>query len=273
MKSYSVLALLLGLWVSLSSCEDVVDVELEKSKPVLVVDGWITDQPGPQTIRLKTTAPYFSNGASPVVTGATVTIRDNQGQTEVLKETAPGVYQTQSLRGKVGNQYTLTVKTGSEEYTAETAIRRTFPIDSIGTVYQKESMGRKEGYTLRFYGREPLGVGDSYRLKVYRNDTLLNSPHDLIFLEDRYVDGNYFKGLDLGLEPFRKGDKVRIENHSITEDTYAFLTELSTQMRNGGMFANPPANVRSNIKAVQGGKKATGWFGGSAVSSAERVVE
>ena len=273
MKRSSIMVLLLGLWVVLSSCEDVVDVKLEKGEPLLVVDGWITDQPGPYTVRLKTTAPYFNNSATPAVIGATVTIQDNEGHTDILEETAPGVYATQAIQGKIGNQYTLKVKLGSEAYTAETTIKRTFPIDSVGVAYQKETMGRKDGYLVKVYGKEPMGVGDSYRLKVFRNDTLLNRPGELIYLEDRYIDGNYFKGLDLGLDLFRKGDKVRIENHSITEDTYAFFTELSRQMQNGGLFTDPPANVRSNIRTIQGSKKAIGWFGGSAVSSAERLVQ
>ncbi len=79
--------------------------------------------------------------------------------------------------------------------------------------------------------------------------------------------------VQLNFEPFKAGDKVRVENWSITDDTYTFYTELQQQILNGGLFANPPANVRTNVfNRNASGRKAVGWFGGAGVAAREVTV-
>jgi len=68
-------------------------------------------------------------------------------------------------------------------------------------------------------------------------------------------------------KPFQVGDRIKIEVCSITEDNYYFYNEMVTQINNGGLFANPPANVRTNVMNRNPGsaKKAVGYFGGMGV--------
>lgn len=272
MKKYNLICLLL-LLAGLASCEDVVDVKLDEGQTLLAVDGWITDAPGPYTIRLSTTAPYFNNSAAPRVQGAVVTITDNEGNSEVLQEKEPGNYLISTMRGKVGNTYILNIQTGGEEYTAQTKINRVPAIDSLGVRFRKESGFTEEGYYVYYYGPEPVGVGDSYRFKIFKNDTLLSKPENLIIAEDKLVDGNYIGNVGLNFDPFEAGDKIRVENWAITEDAYQFYMELQQQIFNGGLFASPPTNVRTNVfNKDPKGKKAVGWFGGAAVSTREVTI-
>ncbi len=276
MKNISIsqrLFFLLLVLAGLSSCEDVVDVKLDEGQTLLAVDGWVTDQPGPYTIGLSTTAPYFNNQPAPGARGAEVTITDNEGNRETLQEAEPGKYLTQTLRGKTGNSYTLNIKWNGEEYTARTRINRVPAIDSLGIRFRKGGGFMDEGYYIYYFGPEPAGVGDNYRFKVYKNDTLLSKPQNLIVAEDKLVDGNYIGNVQLNFEPFKAGDKVRVENWSITDDTYTFYTELQQQILNGGLFANPPANVRTNVfNRNASGRKAVGWFGGAGVAAREVTV-
>ncbi len=261
---------LLGLW----SCEDVIDVALDEGETLLVVDGWVTDQPGPYTIRLTTTAPYFSNQSTPRVSEASVRITDSEGFSEVLQENEPGIYQTSQLRGKIGNTYTLHIAVEGEEYEAQTSIRRVPLIDSLGFEYEEESpFIEEEGYYVSYFGPEPAGKGDFYRFKVYQNNQMLADPGDLIFVDDELVDGNYIHDFMLNDEAFQEGDTIRVENWSITEDAYYFYLELLPQIENFGLFANPPANVRTNVvNKNPEGLKAVGWFGGAGVSAKEAII-
>lgn len=43
----------------LTSCEDIIDLELEQNDSQLVVDAWLNDQPGPQVIKLRRTIDRF----------------------------------------------------------------------------------------------------------------------------------------------------------------------------------------------------------------------
>ncbi|MDJ1472616.1 DUF4249 domain-containing protein [Xanthocytophaga flava] len=275
MKRY-ILPVLILLSVMLTSCEDVIDVDLKQGETLLVVDGWVTNQPGPYKVRLTSTAPYFTNQETPKVTGATLIISDSEGVTDTLKESEPGIYLTQHLQGKVGNTYTLKILSNGEEYMAQTEIKRVPPIDSLTVKYHEESAFYEEsGYYIYYNGPEPVGIGDFYRFKIYQNDTLLSGPGDLTFAEDKLVDGNYIGDLQMNDDKaFRKGDTIRGENWAITEDNYRYYVELSAQINNGGLFSNPPANVRTNIHNNNSkGKKAVGWFGGAGVSSKEIVIQ
>ena len=159
---------------------------------------------------------------------------------------------------------------------ATTEIKRVPPIDSLTYEFVDNDGTSRDGYFLRYYGPEPEGVGDNYRFLLTRNDTLLNTPGDVWRItSDEFVDGNYINAWDPYERKLNKGDKMKIEGLSLTRDAYLFFNEMAIQVNNGGMFSNPPANVRTNIVNVKGpsGKKAVGYFGGSGVSTKEVVIE
>ncbi len=69
-----------GLLLSVSGCTTVIDAKLDKGPNQLSVDATLTNQPGPQTIRLTNTAAYFDNSTPTPVTNAAVTVTDNIGK-------------------------------------------------------------------------------------------------------------------------------------------------------------------------------------------------
>ncbi|TGE14852.1 DUF4249 domain-containing protein [Hymenobacter elongatus] len=264
----------------LAGCLDVVPVDIPEGKPLLAVEGEITDQPGPYYVTLTKTAPYFDEAELPRVRGAVLTLEDSEGQREVLREVSPGRYATSTVRGKIGNQYVLTIRAEGEEYRAETEIRRTPEIDSVRAEFRAKTSTRNEGYYILYYGEETRGVGDYYQFKVFHNGRRLNQPGDLIVTNDEMVDGNYINGVELTNEEgvggvFKKGDKVRVEALSITRDYFYFLNEMVTQINNVGLFSTPPANVRTNVRNVVAGseKVAVGYFAGHTVRTDSLVIE
>jgi hypothetical protein len=271
---YSLFSLLTSL-VVLAGCEDVVDVKLDQGQPQLVVDGVVSDQPGPYVITLSKTAPYFENAQTPRVMGAVVKITDNEGNTETLTETEPGKYVTNTLRGKIGNHYVLEIQAEGEQYRAQTDIKRVPEIDSLKQSFKTKSAFREEGYYVLYYGPEYPGPGDYYRFKIYKNDVLINQPSNLRVRSDEFVEGSYISGSEMNEKPFKVGDRIKIEVCSITEDNYYFYNEMVTQINNGGLFANPPANVRTNVMNRNPGsaKKAVGYFGGMGVRSKQITIQ
>jgi hypothetical protein len=269
------------LLLGLSACEDVIDVEIPTGEPLLVVEGAVTDQPGPYVVKLATTLPYFEEGALPPVRGATLALSDQEGQRETLREREPGTYVTSSFQGKIGNRYTLTIQTEGEEYQADTEIRRTPPIDSVRAVYREATTLDEEGYYVLYYGPELPGVGDYYRFKVFRNGRLLNRPQDLFVRSDELVDGRYIGAFELNNnqgeeETFELGDRIRVELNSIPRDYYFFLNEIVTQLTNSGLFAAPPANVRTNVRNVHSSaptRQAVGYFAGYPVRRDSLIIE
>lgn len=96
----------------MSACVDplVYDVD-ELTSQGITVDGFISDQPGPYRVSLSSTFDIDSkeNMRYPV-TAKSLMILDNEGNTDELKESGEGIYQTTSIIGKVGNVYRLRVE-------------------------------------------------------------------------------------------------------------------------------------------------------------------
>lgn len=268
----NVIYLLILLPLLLTSCEDVIDINLKQGASALTVDGWITTEDKPYIIKLSKTGPYFDSTRTPAVRGAMVTITDSEGHKDSLIEVSPGEYATlENRKGKVGNSYILNIQIEGERYAATTEIKRVEVIDSLTLKYEDNIKEDKRGYNVYYFGNESAGMGDYYKFRITRNDTLLNKPEDVWNItSDEWVDGNYIADLKM-YNLLKPGGKIKIETMSITKDAYQFYVELAAQVNNGGMFSNPPANIRTNVINLNpnSNKRAVGYFGGSAISSME----
>lgn len=276
--------------LGLSSCEDVIDLETSTSPPMLVVDGWINDQPESQTIKLSLSAPYFSNNSVQPVLDAEVTVTDDAGNVYQFEDIEKNGHYTwnDSIIGKVGRKYFLEIKTDGEVFKAENEIKRVPTVDSL--VYTKEKLpfkpenGRQEGYLAQFYARDFPGTGDTYWIKpIINGKVTVAKPTNIIVAWDAsYNAGGEVDGLIFILplrqaittdSLFLEGEGTGVELHSITNETFEFLKQVREQSANGGLLAIPMTNVRSNIiNQNASGSKALGYFGASAVSRMETTI-
>lgn len=96
--------------------------DYDSYKVQLVVDGMITDQPGPYTVSLYWSSALNTSVDRPeYVTGATITLFDDAGNQETLTETSPGKYQTlaDGIRGVIGRKYHIKIFFNEKEYVSE----------------------------------------------------------------------------------------------------------------------------------------------------------
>jgi hypothetical protein len=66
------------------SCEEVINVDLNSADPKIVIEGTITDQPGPYTVSITKTTDYYNPSSYPAVSGAQVRLVDDLGFSEQL---------------------------------------------------------------------------------------------------------------------------------------------------------------------------------------------
>jgi Domain of unknown function (DUF4249) len=93
-----------------TGCVDKVDLSLPASELPIIVDGMVTDQPGPDTVRL--TQAYPADGQTHPrtgISGAKMAIADDVGTVDSLIELGNGVYITNALNGVVGRTYQLSI--------------------------------------------------------------------------------------------------------------------------------------------------------------------
>ena len=288
----------LGILILFSSCEDKITPTLENANPVYVVDAWLHNKPGSQTIFLSKSQPYFDNTLPPGVSGAIVSVSDDKGKTFLFHEDdkRPGYYlwspSGTEVFGTVSNKYQLNIQVGGETFTASSKMGRVPPIDSITYDTDKRVSSSDSVTRGQFWATDPKGVGDAYWIRTFKNGVLLNKPSELNIAYDAgfsaggQTDGVTFitpirRGINSrdtdengkALQPIVAGDSLNVQIFSITQEASNHLNEVKIQTnRPGGfseLFATPLANVSTNITNVSTqGTKVQGFFNVSAVSSA-----
>ena len=284
------------------SCEDTVDVKLREAEAVLVVDAWINDKAEDQHIILTESQPYFDNTMPPPITGATVSIIASQGQVYDFTEMSNGDYVWQPTAstptfGIIGESYTLNIQLADGSvYQSSTTMNRTAELDSISYTFEEADAFFPDAYIGEFYARDPEGSGDSYWIRTYKNGQLLNKPSEInIAFDAAFSEGSNFDGIvfiqpirqgmnpldqdedDNFLAPYTVGDSAYVEIHSISNEAFYYLSEVTIQTdRPGGfgeLFAQPLANVPTNIVPAEGASlEAVGFFNIASVSGLGKKV-
>lgn len=286
--------------IAFVSCEDKINPSLENANPILVVDAWINNLVEEQTIVLTLTQPYLENLLPTGVSGASITITDNQGRIFSFKESdkALGNYiwkpTGNETFGKIGNRYTLTIVYKGETFKSTSRMGRVPSIDSITFKTEKQPGGTKLITRGEFWATDPIGVGDAYWIKAFKNGLLLNKPAEINFAFDagfspggqtdgvvfitpirrgiNSIDEDTSAGATGNLSPFTDNDSINVQIHSITYESFNYLNQVTLEtQRPGGfseLFSRPLSNVSTNItNANPTGSKAVGFFNVAAVSS------
>jgi len=144
------------LVLALTTCIDPYILNLDEYESLLVVDGLITDEPVPYTIKLSRT---FQNEEALLVavSSAKVSVQDENGNITVFQEKDPGIYRSDSINftGRVGGTYTLNIKTNDGlEYESDPCLMTGVPeIDSIYFAFDRELInhGTEEEEGIRIY--------------------------------------------------------------------------------------------------------------------------
>lgn len=280
----------------LTSCEDVISLSVPKTDPYLVVDGNITNLAGDQFIKLTNSQDLLNESGPIPVKNAVIKVTDDLGKVFEFKDVKnEGKYVWTPLvktevMGVIGRTYSLEIQTEGDIFKAVSKINRVPIIDSI--VYRLEDANSRQkgngkpdkGYEAQFYANDLRGVGDCYRIKVYKNDTLMAGEDNIVVAYDALNTKNPIGDGIMFIYPLRRiartelyeeNDRLKVELLSITEPHYDFWTQFRQELNNAGLFARPAARIPSNVSNInpKSSKQASGWFGTSAVSSFEVKID
>lgn len=267
-NSWKILVFLI-LVVTVTGCEEPIEIDLKEAEPSLVVEALVTDSVAPFQVKLTTTKDFFSAAPAPVVTNAFVTIADDAGNLDTLKYITNGIYQTLSLKqGVVNRTYTLTIKHNNKSFSAASMLRPPFMLDSIDYTFVKGNPLQKRGYYLSFHGKDREEPGDYFLVRVYRNDTMQIFPVKYLSDGDQFLEPGKPIHAQMPYQ-FNLKDTASVEFLSITKEYYQYLFNLNNQLQSGGTpFDAQPANLPTNLT---GG--AHGYFVVASISKRKFVIK
>jgi hypothetical protein len=225
--------------IAFSSCTKVIDLKLNSQNPQIVVEGNITNEAGPYTVKLTKTIDFSQPNVFPTVNDAIVKISDGT-ITETLIETSPGIYQTSMLVGTPGKTYSLNIQADGKTITSQATMPAIVPLDSIVFIEDQFVVGGNEPEFLvvpRYL--DPITPGNNYRFVLTINDTL-----DKTFVA-------YNDDLTNGLQSQRPyfsqdaimnlGDTVQMEMQCIDVPMYNYYLGINSNSQ------TTPANPTNNL--------------------------
>lgn len=248
----------------LISCQEEVFIDLANTEPVPVIEAIWTNVGSINQVKVSLSRDYYDEVANQVVKDAVVHIRNTNTGQEVpflFSEPAERYLPTRNFNGEIGEPYELSVRMGNKLYKSNGTMLAPPVFDSIQSNFKEERLLRREGYYLTIYGEIPFTEDNNYRIRIVRNDTLLNNRGDYLLFDDSFGTSILSRGLELNGYPFRENDRVRLELFRMNPDAFSYLNDLVTLLFNdGGLFSPPPQNPQSNIRVEEGGGEVVGYF-------------
>ncbi|MBW0179401.1 hypothetical protein [Sediminibacterium sp.] len=251
-KKHSILYLALLLF-SVTSCEKTIDLDLDTTTPLIVVDGEVTNSVTlGSTVKLSYTNKVKSDNSIVPLTGATVTIQEDNGTVYSLPETATGIYQNPGLVGITGKTYHLKVITNGVTLTSSSKMPVMVNLDSL-VVEDFPFFDKTVKVVTPFYN-DPKGFGNNYNLFMFKNGRLIK---DIFAYDDSFIDG---KKITFPLiysresDEFKKGDVIEVVMNCIDYANYKYWFSFS-QSSTGSPLAvpdNPISNITGNAIGIFG---------------------
>lgn len=252
-----------------ASCEDVIDVAVPTAAPRLVVEASLDWEKGSignnQTIKLKTSTPYFDTTTNNIVTGATVKVTNNNSGAEfTFTDQNDGTYTTSVFIPVVNDTYTLEIVYNGENYQASETLKSVSDINRI--TQSLEGGFDDEVLDVTLFWDDPADEENYYLVRVLEVGDLFPFLEEI---SDEFINGNeiddFFEKDDDADDPteeFNPGDTVDISLYGISERYHNYMQLLIEQYDSGGdPFSSVAAEIRGNcINTTTTDNYAFGYF-------------
>jgi hypothetical protein len=254
------LIILIGA-LAFTACTKEIELGLDDQSNKVVIEADVTEGPGPHTVRLSRSVSFSTPNDFPAIANATVTLSDDQGHSEQLAETDPGLYSSSSFEGVPGRTYQLAVTMEGTTYTSSCRMPQHVPLDSV-RIDSVLVLGEQQ--KLIFVAcTDPAGVANNYRYVLSVDG---ERQKGVLVQNDLLEDGNVIEQPLNFMDDatLQSGSVVEVTMHCITPEVYRYFFGLAQNI--GGESA-APADPVSNIS---GG--ALGYFSAHTASTKSAVV-
>ncbi len=261
----STILFLVLLSLGIAACKKVINVDLKNSNSQLVIEGEVTNGPGPYHVYLSRSVNFSASNDYPPVSGAMVKVLDSaSGLNLVMREQAPGDYVANGFTGTPTHTYTLDVIVDGQDYRAQSTMPKVVLLDSV-TFIENVDLNAKSDINAVVNFQDPPGLSNYYQFIETLNGRQI--PNILIF-DDRLSDGRYISvPLFNDTAYLQKGDTLQMSMYCVDKNVYNYLYSLISVTGNNSFQSATPANPVSNIS-----NGALGYFSAHTISKKQLTV-
>jgi hypothetical protein len=237
----------------LSSCEDVIQLDLESTESRIVIEASLNASNQTATVFISKTNDFYDNAEPERVSGATITLQGETGDTYAFSEASPGTYVAENVIASPGETFSLAVDVEDMVYEATTTVPSAANLKEITqSDFPAGPFGDEGAILLSAIWDDPAGIENFYRVRSYVDD---------IFQADTYtvLDDNIRGDGEEITTPIQKGfdenTSVTLELLSTDEAYYDYFFQVASLSGEGGN-STTPYNPKGNFS-----NNALGYFG------------
>ncbi|SDG21705.1 protein of unknown function [Dyadobacter soli] len=243
----------MGVVFLLTSCEKVVELDYKGNQSRIVIEGNISNQPGPYIVKIRKSVALTQTGAYPTVDNAVVIISDNAGHADTLIAQGNGTYLTRKLQGMEGRTYTLAITAENQSYAAQSTMPERVPFDGIKV--EEVIFGGETEFNIIPEYVDPAQKGNNYRFELSANDKLMNQH----FVQNDEVKNGLKNTARLELSDdedlkLKRGDVITLKMQCVDAKValyYKTLALIGDSGPGGGITPNnPPGNISNGALGV-----------------------
>ncbi len=219
-----------ALLILFTACEKEIEIDYRSVDPLYVVEGRITNEVAEVLVTLTRD---MDDGSKPTPQeDAAVGLTAGNGEYFPLSFGNDGYYRAAGLTGRVGENYTLTVAVGEQEFTSESVMHDAAGMDTPPYFQWLKVMG--ERFVIMTFSFEDIaGEENYYCYRIYRNgeNYRWNVMHDrgndgkvitvdIVCMTETMANDNKEEDWD---DILYEGDQITLELQSIDKRTYDYL--------------------------------------------------
>lgn len=228
-----------------SSCEKVIEIDLNDANPQIVVEAELFTGINDFKVKLSYTSSFFKDEEQDAVESAIVSLTKEGGFSQEALYEGDGLYVIEDYEAGENESYTLSVDIDGVNYSSSASTPPPAKLDSIAAVFSPGMFGQEDGFLVFLYWKDDAEFDNFYRAIYSLNGEEQRSREDVFIFDDTFTDGNQTE-IPLFVRTFESGDTVDIKFLSVDPKAYDYFLTLNTIIGNGQPSA-APANPNSNF--------------------------
>lgn len=220
-----------------SSCEKVIDIDLNDTEQKVVIEGSILRGDTLQRVRITKTQNFDESTAPPTVDNAVVTVVDNLGNAATFTSVGNGWYELTAYPGVEGRTYTLTAVVDGTTYSGSSTMPVYQPIDSLYVEFYPFGVDTIISLVPAHFDQQ--GISNYYQFHVYTNGI---RDKGVYLQNDQFTDGNLTVD-PLFISELELEDTVRVDLFCIDKPVYTYFNQLGVNLSSSATPANPISNL------------------------------
>lgn len=234
--------ILFSILLLISSCEEKMDLNLNKAAARVVIDAQLSDASLVQRIRVSHSVGFDDAINTSGIKDATITVKDNQNRSYSFRYEKDGYYIHRSFKPVAGRTYALNVTVQKQQYSSSSQMPAYVAVDS--TTVSEKSIAGKTYFFAALTFKDPAKISNyySYTLSINGGPFRFASAQS-----DQFNDGlkvtHYISDLQTDLS---SGDEVIVRRYCVDEKAYRYWNEYQNNNVSNAAPSNPRSNISNN---------------------------